>query len=170
MKYFPLVAALLISITAFAQNEERMAPRGPHNVSVTGGFNRGGVTLGAEYEYMMDNAFGVGGHIRQFSKDSDATRAADGVFIAGVSAGHHFYKKTWDLSFTPGFDIISIDAVNSKPGSVTTVGPDLAIGLVCQVNSSVAVGFVNTHYWVWFDKNYAGSLRDDLSIKVRATF
>lgn len=170
MKVFICTLALLISTASFAQTEDRPGTRGPHNAAVTAGVNRGGLTLGGEYEYMLPSALGVGAHVREFPKDTGPVNATDGYLIVGVSASHHFYKKTWDLSFSPGFDIINIDAVNSKPGSTTTAGPDLAIGLLCQVNSSVAIGFENTRYWVWFDKNYAGVLRDDLSFKVRATF
>lgn len=168
MKHLLLGLILMCSSASFAAMDERPAPHGPHNAWGTGGFNLGGFTLGAGYEYSLDPAFGVGGYIREFPKDTK--RGADGLVIVGAGAGYHFFKKSWDLAFTPGFAIVSIDSASALKDDTTTFGPSLGIGLMCQLTSIWAVGFENTRYWVWFSNDYQGELRDDMSIKVRASF
>lgn len=168
MKMTLLVLALMIGgmNTAFA--DDRPSLHGPHNVGGTLGFAPGGMTFSAFYEYLIDGSWGPNGYIRKFPKEKGPKNAAPGILAIGAGAGHHFYKKNWDLSFTPGLAILNIDAVVGD--DVTTLGPSLGIGLVYQLTSIWAVGFENTRYWVWFNSDYAGELRDDMSVKVRASF
>ncbi len=169
MKQTLLTFALVffgIGTAAFA--DDRPVLHGPHNVNGTLGFAPGGVTVSAGYEYLMDGSLGVGGYVRMFPKETGPRNAAPGILVLGVGAGHHFYKKNWDLSFTPSLGIINIDAIAGD--DVTTLGPGLGIGLAYQLTGVWAVGFENTRYWVWFNSDYAGELRDDMSVKVRATF
>lgn len=170
MKQILLVGALLISIATVAQAEERMSSNGPHSVSGTMGFNTGGFTLSGEYEYMMDSSFGVGAYIREFPKDTDVKHSSNGYLMVGGNVDAHFYKKNWDLSFAPGFAVIKIDSSSALKDDTTTMGPSLSVGLLWQLTPAFAVGFENARYWVWFSSDYAGQLRDDMSIKGRFSF
>lgn len=157
------------SLNAAAQMEDRSPKGGPHNASAVAGFNRGGFTFGAAYEYMYQDSMGVGAHLRWFNKEDSGTNRANGLFIIGAGAGHHFYKKSWDLSFTPSLNIINIDSVGAGDDS-TTFGPGLSIALLCQVSSAVAVGFDFSNYYVWFDDDYAGQVISDMAFKIRMGF
>jgi hypothetical protein len=168
MKHLLLAAAMIFATAAYAA-DDRPSLSGPHNVSGTLGFAPGGVTISGAYEYMMDASWGVGGYLRMFPKEDSLPNPDEGLMIVGATLGHHFYKKNWDLSFTPGFALINIDAIGGRD-DVTTFGPSLGIGLLYQLTGTWAVGFENTRYWVWFDSDWAGELRDDMSFKVRATF
>ena len=165
-----LLAFGIFASSAFAQIENRPGAQGPNNLSLTAGFNTGGFTLGADYEFILPSTLGVGAYVREFPKETKDTNGADGLMIIGGMVAQHFYRQNWDFSLTPGVAIISIDSWRSLPASTTSLGPSLGIGLLCQVNASVAIGIENNRYWVWFDRDYNGLVRDDLSFKVRATF
>lgn len=170
MKRFVLVLLSLGVFSAHAQMDDRTAKASTHNISVSSSFNRGGFNIGAAYEYMHDQSWGFGGHIRSFPKETDANNPGNGVMVIGALLGHHFYKRAWDLSFTPSFNVIKIDSVRTTPGDTTTMGPGLTISLLWQIAEQVAVGFENSRYWVWFDDDYAGAVIDDLGVRVRVNF
>lgn len=169
MQRLVLCLFLFGSMAATAQMDDRSAKGGPHNVSVVGGFNTGGFTFGAQYEFMHQDSSGIGAHLRWFNKEDSGPNQSHGLFIVGAGAGHHFYKKSWDLAFTPSLNILNIDSSGATDDS-TTFGPGLSISLVCQITSAVAVGFDYSNYWVWFDDDYAGHLIDDMAVKLRMSF
>ncbi len=143
-----------------------------HNFSVLGSMNRGGFAIGAGYEYMFDGATGVGGHIRTFPKETGNTAGnnTNGYMIIGAQLAHHFYKKRWDLAFTPSFNIISIDSRTATPDDTTTMGPGMSISLLWQLTDRLALGFDYTNYWVWLEDDYAGLVISDMAVKFKAGF
>ena len=160
----------LSAISAAAQTEERSSRNNPHHLSAVGGFSEGGFTFGVAYEHLIDNSTGLGAHVRVFNKDDSAPGLANGIMIVGAVAGHHFYKKNWDLAFTPSFNIINIDSVVASPDDASVVGPGLSISLLYNLTPNLAMGFDNSRYWVWFDDDYAGLAIDDFAIKVKMSF
>lgn len=142
-----------------------------HNFSVLFSMNRGGAALGANYEYMYDGATGVGAHIRTFPKETGTVRnQGPGYMIFGAQLGHHFYKKRWDLAFTPSFNFISIDSHVARPDDTTTMGPGMSISLTWQLTDRIAAGFDYSNYWVWFSDDWAGLNMSDMALKVKASF
>ncbi len=119
---------------------------------------------------MMDASSGIGGHVRMYNKEDSGTNRANGYLILGASMGYHFYKKNWDLSFSPSLNMINIDAVGTNPDDASVLGPGLTIGLLCNVTRSFAIGFDNSKYWAWFDDDYAGLNIDDFAVKARLSF
>lgn len=163
-----LLGLLLVGGFAHAQLDDAAGRGGLHNVNLKAGFTAGGFALGAGYEYLFDQATGIGGEFRTYQKNDD--RGSDGVMVVGATLGHHFYKKSWDLSFTPSFNLISIDRASAASEDVSSMGPGLSIGLTWQMNQRVAVGFDNSRYWIWFDEDARGLVMDDMSVKVKASF
>jgi hypothetical protein len=165
-----LIVLALMGTTALAQSEDRSAKSGPHSVSALVSFPRGGFSLGGGYEYMLQDSMGVEGHFRFFAKEDDPPNRSDGMVIIGAGASHHFYKKSWDLSFTPSFNVINIDSATPGGDDTTALGPGLSVSLLTQVSANVALGFDWGNYWVWFDDDYAGKRVDDLAFKLRLSF
>lgn len=170
MKRLLFLMILLNSQLAIAQNDDRSAKGSTHNVSAVLGYNAGGFNFGAGYEHMMDNSVGIGGHVRIFNKEDSGTNTTNGFMIIGGSMGYHFYKKNWDLSFTPSINMINIDSIVARPDDASAIGPGLSFGLVTQLTPNFALGFDNSRYWVWFDDDYAGGVIDDFAIKARMNF
>ena len=169
MRYLTLVLALL-ALPAMAQSEDRGARGGPHNASAVLSFAQGGLSFGAGYEYMAQDSIGIGGHFRWFNKEDGPRNASNGYMIIGASAAHHFYKKNWDLSFAPSFNLINIDNASATQDDGTTLGPGLSLSLLCALTDNVAMGFDWSNYWVWFDSDFAGKRIDDLGVKLRMSF
>lgn len=167
MKRLIFILITLSSVSVSAQSDEA-ARSSKHNGYATLGINSGGLTFGAGYENMIDVGTGLTGGVRWFSKDDK--RPANGLFIFGGGVAHHFYKKHWDLAFTPSMNVINIDTASRAQDDVTTLGPGLSISLLWQASPRIAIGFDNTRYWVWFDDDYSGTLIDDLSVRMRASF
>ena len=174
MKRVIFAAVLFLSTgLAHAQLEDRTAKASPHNFSLNLAPSAGGISLGFAYEYMYDASTGVGAHIRTFSKEDSGPNTSNGYMIVGAGLGHHFFKRSWDLSFTPSFNILSIDSINpNNRDDSTTMGPGLSIALVWAFTDRFAVGFDYQNYWVWFDEDWNGPQNEisDLSIKLRASF
>ena len=170
MKHLLLAALCSFSLAVHAQGDDRTAKSSPHNVNVNGGFNYGGFTFGVGYEHMYDSSTGIGGHLRIFNKDDDALIGMPGLTIIGATLGHHFYKRAWDLAFTPSFNLINIDAARAGQEDVTTFGPGMSISLVWAMTDRASFGFDFTNYWVWFDDDWKGTSIDDLSAKLRLSF
>lgn len=165
-----LMLALVLCVAANAQADDRSGKSGPHSVSAVASFPKGGFSLGGAYEYMMQDSLGIVGHFRFFAKEDDPGNRSDGMVIIGAGASHHFYKKSWDLSFTPSFNIINIDSAAVGGDDKMALGPGLTIAFLTQVSANVAIGFDWANYWVWFDDDYAGKKVDDLAIKLRLSF
>lgn len=170
MKQLLIAALFILSFNVHAQLEEKIAKASPHNASVLLGFGTGGIAFGLTYEHMFDQSAGIGGHLRVFPKDDDAPGISDGLTIIGASLSHHFYKRSWDLSFSPSLNIISIDSVRANSNDETTLGPGLTIALMTQITDMISIGFDNSRYWVWFNGEYAGLSIDDFALRVRASF
>lgn len=145
-----------------------------HNFSVLMSMARGGVSLGAAYEYMFDGATGVGGHIRTFPKETGNSSGNNGpgFMVFGAQMGHHFYKKRWDLAFTPSFNIISIDSHQTRPDDTTTMGPGMSISLLWQLTDRIALGFDYANYWIWLEDDWASTNHaiSDMAVKLKAGF
>ncbi len=182
MKHFLLAA--LMTFAGFANAQMSSGSSGAssapdakaslHNFSVLVSMARGGAALGAAYEYMYEGSTGLGAHIRTFAKETGAGKfASPGMMIVGAQLGHHFFKKRWDLAFTPSFNLISIDshvASPPNPGDSTTFGPGMSIGLTWQITDRISAGFDYTNYWAWLDSDWAGHLISDMALKVKAGF
>lgn len=167
MKHLLLATLLMTAPLAMAQGDDR-GKANPHNLNVTTGFNRGGFTFGAGYEHMFDGSTGAGGHFRMFSKDKD--RGLAGLILIGADLSHHFYKKSWDLAFTPSLNMIMIDSAVAGGDDATTFGPGLAITLTWAMTERFALGFDYSNYWAWFDKDYQGLNVNDMSVRFRIGF
>ncbi len=170
MKSVFLFLALFGSFNVFAQTDAGSAKGGLHNASAVLSFPRGGFSFGLGYEYMMQDSMGFEAHLRMFNRNTDAGKTADGMMIVGVGASHHFYKKSWDLSFTPSVNIMNIESAATNGKDSTVFGPGLTVGLLTQVTPAIAIGVDWSNYWAWFDDDYAGKRVDDLAFKGRFSF
>lgn len=148
-----------------------------HNVYGGLGFVTGGFGLGVDYENMSLKDFGMGGYVRMYQKEDD--RTAPGYMILGGFIRPHFNKKAWDFYVSPGFAIIMLDdnsktasGANKTANDSTTFGPSLAIGLLYDLNGTVAIGFENMRHWIWFDEDWRGIQYaiDEFALKFRASF
>jgi len=167
-KFAAWIIALSIGTIAHAEMEDAAAKASPHNANMSLSWNRGGFAFGAGYEYMHDTSTGFGGNFRMFQRDS--SRSADGLFIVSGTLGHHFFKRAWDLSFTPGISIINIDSANARQDDTTVVGPSLGMGILWQMADKFAIGFDYTNYWAWFDSDHSGHIISDLAVKGKFNF
>ena len=167
-----LVLAIWLSCASVsnAQTDERTAKSSPHNIYALASFGLGGFSFGAAYEFMSDNSAGLGGHIRVVNKENGPINASNGYTIIGAQMGHHFYKKSWDLAFTPSANIINIDSVSLNPDDTSAFGPGLSISLLCSLTENFSLGFDNARYWVWFEEDYQGLVIDEFAIKGRFSF
>jgi hypothetical protein len=156
--------AALILLAPSAQAQEEYSSRGLHSVYGNVGFTEGGFGLGADYEYAAASTFGIGGYTRFYKKDE---KRAPGYFMFGAFIRPHFHRKQWDFYISPGVGVMSIDANNDDE---TTLGPSLALGLLYEVNSQIAVGIENMKHYVWFSDDYRGLNVDDFMIKGRVSF
>lgn len=156
---FGLIVAGLMGSSAFAI--------GRNQVGVNAGFNRGGFTLGGDYEYLMKRQYGFGGFARFFQKDSG--QGANGLFIFGGNARLHQVIEEFDFSVAPGMAIVSIDPAGNGESKVS-VGPSFSLAVTYQLNDRVALGLENSRYYVWFDENYRGIVMDDTSFRFVANF
>lgn len=168
MKSLIVVIALFGSLNVMAQTDS--AKGGLHNASAVLSFPRGGVSFGIGYEYMAQDSMGYEAHLRMFNRNTEVGKTSDGMMIVGVGAGHHFYKKSWDLAFTPSFNFINITSAATNGKDATVVGPGLSVSLLTQVTTSIAIGIDWSNYWAWFDDVYAGKRIDDLALKARFSF
>lgn len=167
--FLPVLISFLANL-AWAQADDRAGRVNPNSTSALLGYNAGGFNFGATFEHMMDSASGIGGQLRIFNKEDSGTNQTNGYLIFGGTFGYHFYKKNWDLSFTPSMNFINIDAATTNPDDATAIGPGLSIALLCNLTDNFALGFDNSRYWVWFNDDYAGLRIDDLAIKGRFSF
>lgn len=161
------IAALSLATSTFAQDF------GYTKNALYGGFGftEGGFSLGVDYEYTGHRDFGFGGYARIYPKDDSGTLRKEGVTTFGAFVRPHFNKKAWDFYVSPGLAIISISSIySSNPGDATTLGPSLALGLLYEINSNVALGIENMRTWVWFDNDWRGLRIDDLMFKFRVAF
>lgn len=165
-----ILSLLLCAGAAHAQLDDSAAGRTKHTINAVASMARGGFSIGASYEYMVDPSTGVGGQLRSFQKHDSGPNNYPGITILGAVGAAHFYKKNWDLSFTPSFNIISIDSYTTKPGDATTMGPGLSLGLTWALNPNVGLGFDYSNYWVWFQEDWRGNVVDDLAFRIKASF
>lgn len=181
--WFVLVALMTFAGVAHAQMSSGSsgassapdAKASLHNFSVLISMARGGAALGAAYEYMYEGSTGIGAHIRTFAKETsgDVIEQGPGLMIVGAQLGHHFFKKRWDLAFTPSFNLISIDSHVSGPNNpedATTFGPGMSISLLWQITDRISAGFDYNNYWVWLDSDWAGHRISDMAFKLRVGF
>lgn len=168
MKRILFVTLLCLSFSATAQFDEKVAKAAKHSGSFLVGFGAGGTAFGFAYEFMPDQSLGFDGHLRVFPKDNQGANQSQGLMVLGGSMVHHFYKRSWDLAFSPSFNIINIDATNGN--DQTTFGPGLSISLMTQLTDQISVGFDNSRYWIWFDDDFRGSALDDFAIRIRSSF
>lgn len=163
-------AALVLAAAALLQSpasQAQVPPVHSHSVAVNAAMASGGFSLGGEYEYMLDRMTGVGGYARFFTKDDDHSKP--GGFVIGGQARVHYPLGRYDIFASPGVAIISVDGSGTK-GDATTLGPSLNFGILYQLNDRFALGFDDSKYWVWFDKDWRGLLIDELAVHLRATF
>lgn len=162
------ISLIILSVTGLsAHAQSDFGSLGsPHSVYGNFGFTEGGFALGADYEYAADPTFGIGGYTRFYKKDSELPKTTPGYFTFGAFIRPHFNRKNWDLYVSPGFGVISIDGTTDK----TTVGPSLAIGLLYQVQSQIAIGVENMKHYVWFSEDYRGLVVNDFMIKAEISF
>lgn len=171
---FRLLISLILfgAVSANAQmSDPSKAP--PNNVSATLSFANPSPVIGIAFEHMMKDSFGIGAALKMWQKNSDTTKPArsrNGALVIGATASHHFYKKDWDLSFTPSLNIMQIKPHATGAKDSTTLAPGLATGIVMQVTPAVAVGFEYALYQAWFDADYAGTVFQDLGIRGRFSF
>lgn len=164
-----MILTMLTSLNAAADMADP-SKAGANSVSATLSFGWPSAIIGAQYEHMIKDSLTIGAHLRLFPKNTSASNSRNGYMVIGATAGHHFYKKEWDLSFTPSLNIINIDAASATGKDVTTLAPGLSLGILYQFTNSIAAGFDYSHYHVWFDSNYAGASLDDLALRGRFSF
>ncbi|MCA9423358.1 MAG: outer membrane beta-barrel protein, partial [Nitrospira sp.] len=141
----------------------------PHSLYINFGLARGGMALGADYEYAIAEAHGIGGFLRFYDDDDDRGSSGDGLMTFGMFIRPHFQKQNWDFYLSPGFGVQSIKATGSREDK-TTMGPSLAIGLLYEIQSQISIGIENMRHYVWFEDDYRGLFLDDFMFKFRMRF
>lgn len=161
-----LILALLIAPQSFAQDYGLTK----HAIYGAVGFTRGGVALGADYEYTGNSDYGVGGLVRMYQKKDNPSGIldADGLMVLGGFVRPHFTKKSWDLYVSPGLGLISYDSVNGE--DTTTLGAFLGLGLMYELTSSASIGVENMQTHVWFNEDTRGLVMSDLMVRFRMAF
>lgn len=164
-----LIGLMIFASTgAFAQmNDPSKAP--PNNISATLSFARPAPVFGIAFEHIMRDSMGLGAGIKMWQKET-GTLKQEGILIVGVNAAHHFYKKDWDLSFSPSLNIMNISSASAGGKDATTLAPGVSFGILCQVAPTIGVGFDWSAYQAWFDKDYAGRMIQDIAVRGRFSF
>jgi hypothetical protein len=134
------------------------------------GFTEGGFGLGVDYEYLGLSDFAIGGFVRIYEKDDEAPGTSPGLTTFGAFIRPHFSKKAWDFYVSPGLAIISIDSYSNAVDDATTLGPVLAIGLMYELNASVALGVESMSTWVWLEEDWRGQIMEDMMLRFRVSF
>jgi hypothetical protein len=166
-----LIGLMIFASTgAFAQmSDPSKAP--PNNISATLSFAAPSPVFGIAFEHMMKDSMGLGAGLKMWQKE-EGSKARDGFLVVGVNAGYHFYKKDWDLSFTPSLNIMnikgSVGSHNTK--DATSLAPGVSFGILCQVAPNFGVGFDWSAYQAWFDSTYAGTMIQDIAVRGRFHF
>lgn len=177
---FRLLFSLMLfgAVSANAQMSDP-SKAAPNNVSATLSFASSSPVFGIAFEHMMKDSFGIGAALKMWQKNAvntaagaccNTTRSRNGALVVGATASHHFYKKDWDLSFTPSLNIIQIKPYATGLKDATTLAPGLATGIVMQMTPAIAVGFEYALYQAWFDSDYNGLLVQDLGVRGRFSF
>lgn len=164
-----LIGLMIFASTgAFAQmSDPAKAP--PNNISATLSFAAPSPVFGLAFEHMMKDSMGLGAALKLWQKET-GSKARDGYLIVGANAGYHFYKKEWDLSFTPSLNIMNINPAAANQKSVTTLAPGVSFGILCQVAPTFGIGFDWSAYQAWFDSTYAGRMIQDIAVRGRFNF
>lgn len=168
-----MVKSLLVSmVLMFGAATASAQSYGSSQHAIHGGFGfmNGGFALGVDYEYMGMSDFGLGGFVRIYEKDDEAPFSYPGLTTFGAFIRPHFSKKAWDFYVSPGLAIISIDSYTATVDDVTTLGPVMAIGLMYELNGSVALGVESMSTWVWFDEDWRGQVMEDMMLRFRVSF
>lgn len=156
MKKASLILLFFMSLNAFAL--------GRNNVGINLGMAGGGLTLGADYEYLWKRSVGVGGFARFFQKDDPAH---PGIFAVGANARVHHRVESVDLSVAPGFALINVDGAAKD---TTSIGPTFSIAATFMITDAVSIGLENTGYWIWLDSDFRGQIVDDTSLRFTFNF
>lgn len=141
---------------------------GKNALLVNFGFTRGGMALGLDYEYGAHRTFGLGGYFRMYPDHRDPN--ADGITTIGGFIRPHFNRQAWDLYFSPGFGMISVDPA-SGADEETLIGPSLAIGLLYEFSPAISFGVEQMNLYSWFGENdYRGGVSEEFLAKFRFIF
>jgi len=128
------------------------------------GFTRGGMALGADYEYGADRSFGLGGYFRTYPKDKLLN--GNGLTAVGAFIRPHFNRQSWDFYVSPGFGIISYQP--AREASASLFGPSMAIGLLYELKPNMSLGIENMFLASWFGENaHRGALSEEILLKFR---
>jgi hypothetical protein len=105
--------------------------------------------IGADYEYMMREDFGLGGLIRYYSSKDSVDNNTDYEYTQtsfGPFARFHFPHRWFDFSFSTGLAFHTVKG-ETKTGGTTTkgdsglkVGPMWSLQVMFNVSPSVALG------------------------------
>lgn len=141
------------------------------------GLPSGGISLGADFEYMLKDSFGVGGYMHFWPKNTpDAPKQINthnGYFTLGAQVAGHLAAGPLDLYIAPGFGIVNVTTAFSPNYSDTlTLGPRLAIGVLYPLTDKFSLGAEVVSQWIWFDSDYSniGPAVEDFGIKGRYAF
>lgn len=128
--------------------------------SFLGGFDAGGVVLGANLDINETPTDSYGGYLRIFSKDEEEgvpSIVAFGGHIKAVlkSGNYRFY-------FAPGAGVIDVDRPED---SELLIGPTLNIGITMEIDKKFTAGVENTKLYSWFGDT-KGLIKDALLAQI----
>ncbi len=172
MKLTIAIAALLVTTVSFAQRTKPMtyttttttqttAPSysgyGQNDLTVTAGFTRGALNLGATYA-MMQGSTGLGGY---FQLQTEKSKVVDQVIALGALYKINVIDTAKAVFYAaPGVGL-AIVKVSSKTGTgtddKTVFGPSLKLGAQLKMTPTFALGVERMIATNWFDEDAAAA-------------
>ena len=162
-----LLSLLILSAAPFVSAEESVAnTTSKHAFLVNGGFTRGGLALGVDYENAIHRTYGFGGYLRMYGDNDDNGQGEITAFGAFIRP--HFTRQAWDFYVSPGFGFFQ-EEVGTDDESM--IGPVFMLGLLYQMNYDIAFGVEHMSIYGWFGEDaLLGQRSDELLAKFRYSF
>lgn len=168
-----LLSLIVLFVAPFGFAEENVAnTTSKHAFMAAGGFTRGGFAMGMDYENNFHRTYGIGGYIRMYGDNDDASQGEITAF--GVFIRPHFTRQAWDFYISPGFGFFQEEydpPGAAGPDDESMIGPVLMLGLMYQINYDVAIGAEQTSIYGWFGEDaLLGQRASDVLAKFRYSF
>ncbi len=132
-------------------------------VSVLAGVDRGGIALGANFDFIDSPNEAYGAYARLFSKDKSEAEPA--LFAFGAEFRGQTKIGLFEYYFSPGIGAIHHNFDDTK----ILIGPSLAYGMTAELDKNTSIGIENTKLYSWAG-TYKGLIKDAFLAQVRIGF
>lgn len=136
------------------------------------------IAIGADYEYMFKQDFGLGGLFRYYSSKDDVAQNTDYEYdetLFGPYARFHFPNRWFDFAFMTGFAFHTAKGVSNTGGTKTKadtglkIGPMWGLQLMVAITDTVSVG-AETIRLMTLGSEFNGMVSTDYTFKGRFSF